>query len=90
MKTGRTRIWIKEYGGWIGKIICALVIGATTAATWWMFLTFQTVEKANKFQERYWSNRKDDIKQLLDVDKRVMTLETKEQSREADERRRKK
>ena len=73
----KTKIWIKEYGGWAWKI----VMGITVACTWWMYLTFETKTDAKEHKRKYWENRTVDVKQVIDLDKRIDRLETRDDER---------
>lgn len=81
MKAKGTRIWIKEWWPWIWKGIAGLSAASTVAATWWMFLTFETKADAKAFKQKYWENRTSDVRQVIDVDKRVDRLETLDKER---------
>lgn len=82
-------IWDKTWFSWAWKIACGLTIASTVACTWWMKLNFATKEEIREMQnlvtkadfekhrEKYWSNRREDVKQVLDVEKRVDRLEQK-------------
>ena len=77
----RKRFYETTWFSWAWKIVSGLAVASTVAATWWMFMTFETKVDAGKFKERYWNNRREDVKQVIDIDKRVDRLESKEQDR---------